>query len=171
METHGGFDCYVSQKNYDEWIRRRGIRKPVPPNYICLPLKLDYQAANAYCREFFLSELATIGTDTERDLVTDIIGQDEIWFGLQTRDNCRWSFVCEDDSCACTNTESAFRCIDCWGYQKYEYTKYRPRCVGPSEGGEPCAYYKGASGEAENDIPCDTPMPFCCNLPNLNNFL
>ena len=106
--------------------------------------------------------MATIGNIDEREAAIDLIGDEKVWFGLYSKDNKQWRYLGEE---LCPYKNTAYKCIDFWGYRLNDNTRYRPRCIGQEEMGQPCAFLDGQRNVADNDIDCDTILPFLCNQP------
>ena len=137
------------------------LTTPAIPEFIYVShTELDYDAARRYCKRNYGTTLATISNALERQQARDLIGDQQVWFGLFTKDESQWRFLNKD---ACTNENTRFKCIDFWKFRKNKNTKYRPRCIGSEENGNQCSYFNGEDNMADNDIDCEMKLPFLCN--------
>ena len=108
----------------------------------------SYGQAKAYCDNTYSTSLATITTQEERDAAIDIIGDEQVWIGLESDDNgVSWEF---NDGTSCPTGDDD--CIDFWN-------------SGYPSGSVQCAYFDGEEDYVSNDISCGTSKPFLCNRP------
>ena len=135
--------------------------------FICDPM--PYEQAQEYCRREYGTDLGTISSDELMNEAVTLTSSapENTWFGLYANrgggsDSGNWGFLNFDE---CPNTESHFRCIDFWLYQKNSQTNFRPRCIGDAESGNKCAYFDPIRDGADNDIECTQPQGFFCNTP------
>ena len=134
--------------------------------YVYVDQALSYAEANKYCRDIYGSTLATISNVDERVSTLDLIGDETVWFGLYSKSKSgNWRFLNNDP---CSDTDSVYKCIDFWKYKLNENTNFRPRCIGFSEGGYQCGNFDGDENIVDNDINCETELPFLCSCEEEN---
>eukprot|EP00486_Rosalina_sp_Unknown_P000341 CAMPEP_0201566810 /NCGR_PEP_ID=MMETSP0190_2-20130828/6897_1 /ASSEMBLY_ACC=CAM_ASM_000263 /TAXON_ID=37353 /ORGANISM="Rosalina sp." /LENGTH=491 /DNA_ID=CAMNT_0047986041 /DNA_START=104 /DNA_END=1579 /DNA_ORIENTATION=- len=133
---------------------------------VYVPHVKSYQEARQFCRNVYGTELATIATDDDRaEAVLDIDDSDtdidQAWIGLYSHsDRGNWNFLNNDD---CPYIESYYKCVEFWIYRRNENSRYRPRCIGPSEPGYNCAYFDSSQNGVDNNIECESnKLPFFC---------
>ena len=130
--------------------------------FIKVPEALGCLEANRYCKDNYGTSLATIATDQDRARAQALLSSGEIgWIGLYSDTvQTKWRFKSGEE---CPSS-SAFKCVDFWLYQMNENTNFRPRCIGPSEGGHECAYFDVDRNGVDNDESIDQELPFLCEI-------
>ena len=129
-----------------------------------VPEPVSYATANEFCQSFG-SDLASIGSAQDRDDASLLMTEDNsVWTGLYSNSKSgNWRF---NNGEACTNPNTAYKCVDSWLYRLNEDTEYRPRCItndGSDEGGYQCSYFDSIQNGMDNDKSCDEMLPFVCD--------